>query len=247
MNRAVKKFCLLSAAVLMLASVAALAQDAAPAGQPPDQGSGGWQGQEQRPMGPGPAETGIIGIVTEAAADHYVIKTDAGDTYTVRFSGKTRMMKDAAQRSESGEGRPPAPQTLASADIKAGDEIAVNGETDTAAKSVDAAFIVQLNPEHAKKMREMRASYGKTWLMGRVTAISGTTVTLMGMVDNAAHAFVADENTSFRKRRESIALTDIKAGDMVRAEGAVKNGTFVAASVSVMGMPPGGMPGARPE
>jgi hypothetical protein len=28
----------------------------------------------------------------------------------------------------------------------------------------------------------------------------------------------------------------------VRAEGAVKDGIFVAASVSVMGMPPGGMP-----
>jgi hypothetical protein len=31
-------------------------------------------------------------------------------------------------------------------------------------------------------------------------------------------------------------------GDVVRAEGTVKDGIFVATAVSVMGMPPGGTP-----
>jgi hypothetical protein len=61
-------------------------------------------------------------------------------------------------------------------------------------------------------------------------------------VDNAAHAFVADENTTFRKHREPITLTDVQVGDRVRVEGAVKDGIFVAASVTVMGMPQGGAP-----
>jgi hypothetical protein len=78
--------------------------------------------------------------------------------------------------------------------------------------------------------------------MGKVTAINETKVTLEGSVDKAAHSFVADENTTFRKRRDPITLADIQVGDMVRAEGAVKDGIFVAATVSVMGMPPGGMP-----
>jgi hypothetical protein len=86
------------------------------------------------------------------------------------------------------------------------------------------------------------ASYGKTWLQGKVTAINETKVTLLGMVDNAAHTFVADEDTTFRKRREPITLADVQVGDMVRVEGAVKDGIFVAASVAVMGMPPGGTP-----
>jgi len=78
--------------------------------------------------------------------------------------------------------------------------------------------------------------------MGKVTAINEAKVTLMGSVDNASHAFQADENTTFRKRREPITLADVQVGDAVRVEGAVKDGVFVATSVSVMGMPPGGMP-----
>jgi archaellin len=75
-----------------------------------------------------------------------------------------------------------------------------------------------------------------------VTAINETKVTLLGSVDNAAHAFVADEDTTFRKRREPITLADVHVGDMVRVEGAVKEGIFVAASVAVMVMPQGGTP-----
>ena len=44
-------------------------------------------------------------------------------------------------------------------------------------------------------------------------------VTLQGGPDNAAHTFVADENTTFRKRRDPITLGDIQVGDMVRVEG----------------------------
>ena len=50
---------------------------------------------------------------------------------------------------------------------------------------------------------------------------------------------MADENTTFRKHREPVTLADVQVGDMVRVEGAVKDGIFVAASVSVMGMRPG--------
>jgi hypothetical protein len=48
---------------------------------------------------------------------------------------------------------------------------------------------------------------------------------------------VADENTTFRKRRDPVTLADVQVGDMVRVEGALKNGTFVATSVALMGMP----------
>ncbi len=83
-------------------------------------------------------------------------------------------------------------------------------------------------------MREMQANYGKTWLVGKVTAIEEVKVTLLGSVDNAAHSFVANENTTFRKRRDPITLADIQVGDTVRVEGAVKDGTFVATTVTAM-------------
>ncbi len=134
---------------------------------------------------------------------------------------------------------------IKSSDIKVGDAIAAMGEMDDAAKSVGAVMIMQLDPDTAKRMEEMRANFGKTWLAGRVTAIKDTTVTVEGGPDNAAHTFVADENTDFRKRRDPITMADIQVGDPVRVEGAIKNGQFVATSVNVMTPRPEGGPARR--
>jgi preprotein translocase subunit YajC len=192
---------------------------------------------------------GTIGTVTEVAADHYTIKTETGDVYTVHYSVNTRIMKQTIRRHAPGEARdegdaqPAAPQTLKPTDIKLGDVIAANGEVDAAAKSVGAVFIVQIDPERAKQMREMETSYGKTWLMGKVTSIDGVKVTIQSARDNTARSIVADENTIFRKRRDPITLADIQVGDMIRVEGTAKDGTFLATTVGDMGAPqPEGMP-----
>ncbi len=113
---------------------------------------------------------------------------------------------------------------------------------DAAAKSVGAVVVFQIDPERAKQMREMQANYGKTWLMGKVTAINETKVTLQSGIDNAAHTFVADENTTFRKRREPITLGDVQVGDNVRVEGSMQQGVFMATTVAVMGPPANGGP-----
>jgi hypothetical protein len=191
---------------------------------------------------------GVLGTVTEVAADHYAVKNDAGETYVVHFSVNTRIMKMPQRRGPggAGEGGDPqqyAPQPLKPTDIKVGDAITAGGEVDAAAKSVGAVIIMQLDPERAKQMREMQANYGKTWLMGKVTAIDGVKVTLSGSIDNASHSFVADENTTFRKRRDPITLGDVQVGDIVRTEGAVKDGGFVATTVMVMGPQQGPGPG----
>jgi hypothetical protein len=233
------KLRLLSAIVLGVVAGAAAAQDA-PANVPAGQGQRGGYGRWD---GGGIGGSGITGTVTQVAADHYTIKTEAGETYTVHFSVNTRILKQAIRRrGEGGEGSGNPPQPLKPTDIKVGDAVATLGDLDAAAKSIGAMVILQIDPERAKQMREMQANYGKTWLMGKVTAINETKVTLLGSVDNAAHAFVADENTTFRKRRDPITLADVQVGDMVRVEGAVKEGMFLAASVSVLGYPPGGTP-----
>lgn len=242
-----------------------------PAGQAPAQGAGqgqgsgqGWgQGQGQRGGrggwgGGGMMGRGLMGTVTEVAADHYTIKTDSGETYTVHFSANTRIMKLQAgaggpggggggERGQGGGGGGNPPQAIKPADIKVGDAIVANGEVDAATKSVGAVAVLQMDPERAKQMREMQANYGKTWLMGKVTAIDGVKVTLMGSVDNAAHSFVADENTTFRRRRDPITLGDVQVGDTVRVEGAVKDGAFLATTVSAMGAPRQGGPPAGPS
>ena len=118
---------------------------------------------------------------------------------------------------------------------------------DAARKSVGAVVIFQIDPDTAKRMREMQANYGKTWLMGRVTAINEAQITIQGGPDNATHTFSADENTTFRKRRDPITLADIQPGDMLRAEGSLKNGAFVATTVSVMGPRPDRRQPSRPS
>jgi hypothetical protein len=232
------------------------------AGQGAGQGSGGGYGRRGGGFG-GRMGTGngLMGTVTEVAAGHYTIKTDAGktdagETYTVHFSADTRILKmPAYARGEGGEGQGQGggqgqgrgsggnpPQQLKPSDIKVGDVIQVRGDVDATDKSVGATAIVQLDPERVKQMREMEANYGKTWLQGKVTAIDGVKVALMGSVDNAPHTFTADENTTFRRRRDPITLADIQVGDVVRADGAVKDGVFTATGVVVMGGTPGENP-----
>jgi len=247
---------LLSAIAFGLAlSFAAFGQDpthASPDGQSQsptqDPAQGGRQGRRGGWGGGMGAGRGVFGTVTEVAADHYAIKTETGDVYTVHFSANTRIMKAPQRRrgqgEAGGEGGGNPPQQIKATDIKAGDAIAARGEVDEAAKSVGAVAILQFDPEQAKRMQEMEANFGKTWLMGKVTVVDGVKVTVQGGPGNAAHSFVADENTTFRKRREPITLGDVQVGDTVRVEGAVKDGTFVATTVAVMGME--GRPGSAP-
>jgi hypothetical protein len=254
-------------AVLVL-TAAAVAQDPGFA-PPPGQGNGGY-GQRGGRGGYGGGGNRLMGTVTEVAADHYTIKTETGDLYTVHFTSNTRITKQAPGMRDpgggggqgngggGGYGRGPGgnggggyggnpPQEIKATDIKVGDVIAAAGDIDAAAKSVGAMRIVQLDPDAAKRMQEQAAGFGKTWLQGKVTAINGTTITLTGALDNAPHTVVADENTTFRQRRDPITLADIQVGDTVRADGAVSNGVFTATAVSIGGgmggPPPNGPPG----
>ncbi len=246
------------AVLALMAFTIAAAQDsgsAPAAGQNSGRGNGGW-GQRGNGMGGG-MRRGVMGTVTAVAADHYTIKTDAGELYTVHFSADTRMMKQPAGMRGSGGGggeqgwggygrnngdRTPPPQ-IKPTDIKIGDMIRAAGDVDASAKSVDAMRVTLLDAETAERMHEMDANFGKTWLAGKVTAIQGTTITLAGELDNAPHSVVADENTTFRRRRDPVTLADIQVGDTIRVEGALKAGIFTATAVNVGGMMGGPAPG----
>ncbi len=257
----------LSAIVIAVAlTAAASAQDsgsAPPAGQNAGPGSRGGYAQRGGHGGFGGGMAmmgrGLMGTVTDVAADHYTIKTETGDLYTVRFTADTRIFKQVAggMRAPGGEGAGGGqgngggggrgyggnpPQEIRPSDIKVGDAIAVMGNIDATAKSAAATRIAQLDPAVVQQIHAMEADFGKTWLMGKVTAIDGTKITLTGVLDNAPHTVVADENTSFRKRRDPITLADIQVGDTVRADGAVKDGVFTATNVSVFAMMGGETP-----
>ncbi|HVN94006.1 MAG TPA: DUF5666 domain-containing protein [Terracidiphilus sp.] len=291
----IRMFSSLVIAAAFTAAACAQESSPAPAGQSPSQNDGQSAGQSARQngnpgsgggysqygghrggrgsfgggQGMGMMGRGLMGTVTAVAADHYTIKTEAGDVYTVRFTADTRMFKRQArsggpgssqgpgadQNGQQGGGEPGGegrrgmgygggnpPQQISAADIKTGDMINVMGETDASTKTVNARAVALMDQQTVDQIRAMEANFGKTWLMGKVTAIDGTKITLAGALDNAPHTVVADENTEFRKRRDPITLADIQVGDTVRVDGALKDGAFLAANVNVFGGQGGGTP-----
>lgn len=254
------------AVVLGLALCAAVyAQDPNPAPPAGQQYGGGGHGQRagRGYGGMGMMGRGVTGTVTAVAADHFTVNTFQGDTYTVKFSDNTRIMKMRGRRGARGmmsgggmaggrmgmgrgmRGNPP--EQIKASEIKVGDAITARGNVESSAKTVDARAIMLLDPQMAERMKQMAADYGKTWLMGRVTEVKGTKVTLMGTQDNASHTFVVNENTDFRERRNPVTLADVKVGDMVRVEGSVVKGTFTAARVDVIRFRRGGPNGPGPR
>ena len=183
------------------------------------------QDAPQRPEGGGMMGRGqgVGGTVTAISGSDYTIKTEEGDVYKVTTTVNTRIMKDR--------------QPAKAADIHVGDMLMIGGVVDAKAKTVGAAFVAVIDAEQVKKMRE---DLGKTWVAGKVTAIDETKITIH-RIDGANQTIAVDENTSFRSRRESVTLADIKVGDNVNARGALKDGVFVAAELGVGGPGGGGM------
>ena len=194
----------------------------------------------------------VQGTVTATAADHLTVKTETGEIYEIAVTPNTRMMKDR--------------QPVKPADVKVGDGVGAMGELDSAKKTVHALFVVVMDAEQVKKLRE---DMGKTYITGKVTSIDEVKLTIQ-RPDNVNQVIEVDETTSFRKggRRgaagmnsagvvtapaagsaatdaggESITLADVKVGDFVAGQGSVKHGVFVPTNLTVL--PPGVMGGGR--
>ena len=206
----------------------ARAQDASP--------PGGWRGGQGSGMGA--AGRGVGGTVTAISGTTITIKTEDGDTYQVLTSANSHIMKRVDRQ----------PEPVKVTDIHVGDAVMAGGEIDAKARTVGAVFVMVLTPEQAAQARKMREDFGKTWTAGEVTAIKDLNITVKRR-DGVSQTLTVDENTSFKKRDDSITLADIQVGDMLRATGALKGSSFLAATVNVgrMGGPGGEGRGPRPD
>ena len=176
---------------------------------PPDGGNG--MGQV---FGRG---NGVRGTVTASAANRFTIRTDEGDTYQVFYSPNTRLMKDR--------------QPIEAAEVHVGDMLMAGGLVDAKARTVGAVLVIDID---AKEVQQARAAFGKTWVMGKVTAIHDLKITIERAGDKQTQVVAVDENTSFRKRREDVTLADVKVGDMISAQGALHADTFLATTLRIM-------------
>jgi hypothetical protein len=65
-------------------------------------------------------------------------------------------------------------------------------------------------------------------------AIHELKITIERANDKRAQVVAVDENTSFRKRREDVTLADVKIGDVITAQGAMHEDTFLATTLRIM-------------
>jgi hypothetical protein len=187
----------------------------------------------------------VSGQITEIAADHITIKSESGESIKVLYTADTRVMQPPTAGEAGGQGHQHGGgEPIKITDLKVGDAVGALGQSDPTTKAISAFVILRMDAETLKHAKEMEASFGKTWLAGKVTAINETTITLTGQLDGKPHSFVVDENTSFSQRREAITLADIKVGDNLRVQGALKGELFTATKVNDMGeFAPGNHPG----
>jgi len=197
-----------------------------PAQQPPPQEQE--PGDGRGPMsGLGPKGGGTAGTVTAITGSEITIKNEQGETYKIATSPNTHFRKEREEARLS--------------DIKVGDTVMAAGNLDDQTKTIGAVFVALMTPEQAARMRQMRADFGKTWTVGRITAIHDLTLTIE-RPDKVAQTIAVDENTAFRKggrgpNAEDITFPDIKVGDNIRATGALQGENFLAANLVVL--PPG--------
>ncbi len=164
---------------------------------------------------------GTAGEITAVNADGFTIKTMQGNSATVKVTSETKFLRNR--------------EPIKMSDLKVGDSIGVSGSPDANDPTTwNANFIV----DRTAQAKEFKENLGKTIIAGEVKSIDGTNLTIL-RPDGVTQTISVDENTSFRKARESVTLADIKPGDRVMGRGALKDGVFLASQLGVGG--PGGM------
>ncbi len=165
----------------------------------------------------------IRGVVTRTAGSSVFVKGQDGTVYEVETGANTHFVKNGAQT--------PADQA------HSGDTVLAGGELDAKKHSLGAIFVAVVDAQELAELDQRRGQWGKTWLAGTITAKNGTELVIK-RPDGVVNTVSVDEDTSFRKRHQSITLPDIQVGDGMTATGApggtAGNGVFVAKVLTVV-------------
>ena len=137
------------------------------------------QGADQR--GRGGMGRGIRGTVVSAAGANVTLKTEAGETWTVVTTDNTRINIDR--------------QPTKLADLKSGDEVMAMGVPDPAKHELHALAILGASAAQAAKLK---ADLGKTYIVGKITAINDTNITVT-RPDKVSQTIALDDTTSLHR------------------------------------------------
>jgi len=229
-------------ALALIGSVWAFAQENSnpPAQGPPQQG-------EQRHGGLR-ASPGVDGTIQSISGDTLTLSTGNGVTASVKTTPDTRLLHEGQSATKL-------------SDFKVGDRVIVFGESTGENSWTARALISRRGPGEGQgqgqgggqgggaMMERMREGLGKEFVAGEVKSIDGTTLVVHGP-DGKDYSAQVDENTSFRRGRDSNPFPEIKVGDRVMGRGKVNaTGVFVFENLNVGGFGGGrsrGREGAQP-
>lgn len=161
----------------------------------------------------------IRGDVVRTSGSSVFVKVHSGALYEVQTGANTHFVK----------GGEATPKDAA----HAGDTVLAGGELDQKKHTLGAIFVAVVDAAELAQLDERRTQWGKTWLAGTITAKDGTRL-VVKRPDGVTATVSVDEDTSFRKRHESITYPDIQVGDGMTATGAESNGLFVAKVLTVV-------------
>ena len=186
----------------------------------------------------------LRGTVTALSASGLTIRNEDGEQYQVVATTNTRVIRSQ--------------QPAKFADLRVGDGVGAGGVMDAEHRTLHAAFIGAID---AAEVRRAQAELGKSYLIGRITAIDVDQLRLtVHRPDGVNQVIAVDESTSFRRggrsssdsdastkarggvaekasgtadTGESITLADIKVGESIAAKGGVKDHMFVPTELHV--------------
>ncbi len=197
----------------------------------------------QAPPRPGMgAPPPLMGTITSVGVDRFEIKRPDGSTQTVMVTAQTHFR----QRQEGQQ----QPQEIQLEDLKVGDHVMVRG-TPNADQQVVAMGVNRITAEQFQRFQSGGGPGGGGWgpggggmagnrAGGEILAIDGNQIKVRGR--QGERIIVVNDQTTFAKEGQTIALKDLKVGDRIFAMGKEVNGQFVATQVR-SGRPGGGRGG----
>jgi hypothetical protein len=219
---------------------------------PPAQGGG----EHHMGMGGPPP---ILGTITSVGVDRFAIKKPDGTTQTIMVNDQTHYRQRVEGQQE--------PKELALEDLKAGDHVFIRA-TPSGDNQMVAAGVNRISEEQFERFQSGGGPGGQgegggrgpgggggNWAAGggggggaegtraggEIESINGNEIKVMSR-RNGERVIVVNDQTTFTKEGQTIALKDLKVGDRIFAMGAEANGKFVATEVH-SGRPGGGRGG----
>jgi hypothetical protein len=159
-------------------------------------GGGGRGGFGGGGFGGGQMGQRVQGTVTAATGSKVTIQTQAGDSYDITAADNARVMRSG--------------QAIKLSDIKPGDSVTAMGQVDATKKTVQATMISDVDAAtHAKAVANM----GKTYIVGRITAIDVDNLKLtVTRNDNVSQVIAVDDGTSFQRGMSGVQADAVAAG-----------------------------------